>query len=124
MNKKILILGGNGYIGSRLSNLLEKDYNLTILDLHSPKNLVSSNIKYIKSDISNQTVINKLTDEFYDVVINLISLDYKSDNYEPTKVNKINVLPTWNLLNSFAKNNLKKFINFFYSCLFKFFNRF
>ena len=115
MSKKILILGGSGYIGTRLSYLLSEKYDdITILDLETNLKLNNSKIKYINCDITKQNVIDKITDQFYNVVINLISLDYKkSQCYNPIKVNNINVLPTWNLLNSFTKkNNLEKFINF------------
>lgn len=115
MAKKILILGGSGYIGARLAFLLSQKYHdITILDLEIDSRLDNSNIKVINLDITKESVIDEITDEYYDVVINLISLDYnKSQNYKPLTVNNINVLPTWNLLNSFSiKNNLKKFINF------------
>jgi len=115
MTKKILILGGSGYIGARLTSLLSQKYqDITILDLEIDSKLDKSKIKVINLDITKESVIDEITDQYYDVVINLISLDHnKSQNYKPLIVNNINVLPTWNLLNSFSrKSNLKKFINF------------
>jgi len=114
MTEKILILGGSGYIGSRLANLLSKSYNVTILDLINNQWLNNTDIKVIDGDITQEAVIDKITETFYDVVINLISLDHhKSKIYSPAVVNKINVLPTWNLLFSFAKKStLKRYINF------------
>jgi UDP-glucose 4-epimerase len=115
MREKVLILGGSGYIGARLSSLLSQKYfDITILDLKIDGKLDTSKIRVIESDITKESVIDVITDQYYDVVINLISLDhYKSQNYKPSIVNNINVLPTWNLLNSFLrKKNIKKYINF------------
>ena len=48
----------------------------------------------------------------FEILIHLISLDHKKSESNPQKVLSINVLPTWNLLDSFSKQGLKKFIYF------------
>ena len=92
MTKKILILGGSGYIGARLTCLLSQKYqDITILDLEIDSKLNNSKIKVINLDITKESVIDEITDQYYDVVINLISLDHnKSQNYKPLIVNNIN----------------------------------
>ena len=55
----------------------------------------------------------KITTQSYDVAIYLVSLDHNDSNKSPEFVNSINVLPVWNLLESFkTKKTLKRFIYF------------
>ena len=91
VNKKILILGANGYIGSRLSNLLSIDNDITILDLDHPQNSNFHKIKSIKADISNESSIDLVTNENYDIYKSHFINHYKSQNYKPATVNNINV---------------------------------
>ncbi len=65
--KKILITGGAGYIGSKLSTkLVELGYEVTVLDIlkfssKSINHLFSkNNFKFIKGDVRNKKLINKL----------------------------------------------------------------
>ena len=46
------------------------------------------------------------------IVINLISLNHHQSNNNPNFVSSINVMPTWNILDSLSKNGLNKFIYF------------
>ena len=64
---KILITGGAGYIGSKLSTkLVELGYEVTVLDIlkfssKSINHLFSKdNFKFIKGDVRNKKLINKL----------------------------------------------------------------
>ena len=53
-NKKILILGGGGYVGSHLTNyLLKKGYKITVLDTFWFGNKFSKrkNLKILKRDV-------------------------------------------------------------------------
>ena len=103
-------------MGARLSkHLAVKGYNVTVFDSYRPSNynewiLLMDEI--IIGDISDESAISRLADKNFDIVIHLISLDhYKSEN-DPNFVSSINVMPTWNLLDSFTKNGLKRFIYF------------
>jgi len=114
--KKVLIAGACGYLGARLSKYLaEKGYNITAFDSYEPSNYIewiSLMDEIIIGDIRDESVISRLADKNFDVVIHLISLDhYKSEN-DPNFVSSINVMPTWNLLDKFTKNGVKKFIYF------------
>ena len=114
--KKILITGACGYLGSRISKFLaEKGYKITAFDSYDPssheewKSLMD---EVIIGDIRHEKVISNLADKNFNVVIQLISLDhYKSEN-NPNFVSEINVMPTWNLLDSLTRNGLDKFIYF------------
>ena len=110
-------------MGARLSkHLAVKGYNVTVFDSYRPSNynewiLLMDEI--IIGDISDESAISRLADKNFDIVIHLISLDhYKSEN-DPNFVSSINVMPTWNLLDSFTKNGLKIHIFLNYSCLWK-----
>lgn len=69
MNKNILITGGTGLVGSKLTEkLIEKGYNVGIL---SRKKISDSNIKYFFWDYEkNEIDIDAL--KFADVIVNLV----------------------------------------------------
>jgi nucleoside-diphosphate-sugar epimerase len=113
----ILIVGASGYLGTRISyQLAKKGKNITALcfpDLPIDKEWCSLMKKVIVRDIRSNSVIDEITSEFYDSVIYLVSLNHHDSKKNPSFVNSINVLPVWELLNSFNnKNTLKKFIYF------------
>ena len=56
-NKKILIIGGSGFIGSAVSSILRKNNFITILDQKKPK---IDNVKFIKGNFFNSTKIDRL----------------------------------------------------------------
>jgi len=77
MIKKILLIGGAGYIGSVLTNnFLLKNYKVTCLDalIYSQQYCIErflkeKNYKFILGDIRNYTQLNKLFNGITDVII-------------------------------------------------------
>jgi UDP-glucose 4-epimerase len=114
---KILITGGAGYLGARLSEYLAKKGNeIFILDNINSEGrndwraLIS---KIFVGDIRNNETLSQITGFDFDVIIHTISLDHNaSANMEFEHVHSINVFPTWKLLENFSQRGLKKFIYF------------
>ena len=80
-NKNIVITGGNGFLGSQITNaLLNEKANVFIIDINKPKKITS--IKYFKSDITNERELQKILKFFkskkikIDVLINNAAVDY------------------------------------------------
>ncbi len=80
-NKNIIITGGNGFLGSQITNaLLNEKANVFIIDIKKPKKIAS--IKYFKSDITNERELKKILTFFkskkikIDVLINNAAVDY------------------------------------------------
>ncbi len=59
MKKKILVLGGLGFLGSHVAEELSyKNYGVTIFDKKKPK-FTNKKIKYLCADINNKKLLNK-----------------------------------------------------------------
>jgi len=116
MIKNILITGGNGYIGARLSLYLsEKGYNVTPLcfpkipDDRSWQNKMAA---VLCGDIRDDKFLKEISKNEYDAIIHLVSLDHSQSTLSPSFVSSINIVPTWSLLDVFSKTALKKFLYF------------
>lgn len=119
---KLLVTGGAGFIGSNfIEYMLNKypDYEFVCIDnLVYPlneKNLKDffkySNFKFIKGDITDEDLINKLfEEEKFECVVNFaaeIAVDYSIEN--PNIFLKTNVIGTAVLMNACLKFNVKRF---------------
>ena len=73
MKKKILIVGGTGFIGYHLSlKAQKKGWNVTSVSSNPPKKIrLIPKVKYIICDISNKSSLRKKIIGSYDYVINL-----------------------------------------------------
>lgn len=72
MRKKILILGGSGFIGRNLSNyLVSKDYEVSCLD-RTPVKIQCEGIKYIQGDFFDERILRNVIEE-KDYVIHAVS---------------------------------------------------
>ncbi len=113
---KILITGGNGYLGSRLCQFLSLNgHQVTAVchrEKHYRKNWNSLIHQIIYADIKKIETIKQISSIKTDVLIHLVSLDQHNSEKDNKEAMDINVLPTWNLLEQCTANGLKKFIYF------------
>ncbi|HUI32168.1 MAG TPA: NAD-dependent epimerase/dehydratase family protein, partial [Dysgonamonadaceae bacterium] len=127
MNKKILISGGAGFIGSNIAvKLLQMGFEVTILDSLSPqihgkdpyndsftfKTILSSDARFIKGSVTNRddwkTALNG-----QDMVIHLAAETGTGQSmYQIEKYNEVNVIGTAILLDILANepHNIQKII--------------
>ena len=110
-NKKILITGGCGYVGSVLTAALSnKGYNVTVIDtLWFGNNLNDSKkIKVIKQDIRN---VDKINLKGFETIIHLANIaNDPSAQIDPSISWEINVLASYRLLEKAKNSGVKKFI--------------
>ncbi len=114
--KKIIILGGAGFIGSHLCDLLlKKKYKVVVIDNLSTGRLsnlshIKNKIKFIKADISRQgNWQNNFKNTKY--VFHLAALaDIVPSIENPKKYFEANVTGTLNILEAVKKYKVKKII--------------
>lgn len=106
--KKILILGGAGYIGTVLCNyLVNKEYDITCIDTFWFGDFLDKKVKKIKANINNF----KIPNINYDVVINLAYLSNDPLCEMDARLTwESGPLATYKLLESLKKNKIKRFI--------------
>ena len=107
--KKILIIGGAGYIGTELCNyLIKKKYNIICYDTFWFGNLLNKKIKKIKGDV------RKLNIKIFKNVDTVINLAYLSND----PLCEVNARDTWEsgplatyqIMEACVKYKVKKFI--------------
>ncbi len=74
MKNKVLIFGGTGNISKYLTDLLSNDYDVTILNINGDN---IKNVKTIKGDINDISLLEKISLENYDVVFDFLLFNSK-----------------------------------------------
>jgi UDP-glucose 4-epimerase len=112
--KKVLVTGGAGFIGSHtIDELLNKGYGVFVLDNLSTgylKNLNNKKINFVKADIQDKKVVDKIMKKV-DFVIHLAAIASVSESVKnPIKTHDVNVTGTLNIFISALENNVKKVV--------------
>lgn len=115
--KHILITGGAGFIGSQLTDyFLKKKYEVTVIDNLSwgkeefiSHNFCSPKFNFIKLDLLNKKLVDKLFPLNIDTVFHLAAnSDIKRGVDNPETDFKYTTKTTFNVLEIMRKNNIKK----------------
>jgi nucleoside-diphosphate-sugar epimerase len=110
-NKKILILGGCGYVGSYLTNYLyKKGYDITVFDTQWFGKNISKNIKVkiIKGDVRD---IEKISFKGFHSIIHLANIaNDPSVALNPTLSWEVNVFSSYLIIKKAANEGVKNFI--------------
>lgn len=105
---KVLITGGNGFIGSHLADvLMERGYEVTLLDIEYTRNTEHLECEKILGDVCDPKILVNVT-EGRDVVIHLASVSrVEWGQRDPEKCIRVNVLGTLNAIKASLKNESK-----------------
>ena len=109
MKKKILIVGGTGFLGYHLAKkCIEKGWNVTSVSTNKPKKIrFLSKVKYLILDISKKKLIKKLIKYDYDYVVNFGG--YVNHN-EKLKTYQSHYVGCKNLADFFLGKKIESFI--------------
>jgi len=112
----ILLLGGAGFIGSNLSQLLSnQNCNITVVDQFAVENQTENeNITFIQGNITDSNFVGALFRKTrFDVVIHLVSSLIPSSNYSDFNSSRdLNTFSFFELLRNMEENKVKKIIFF------------
>ena len=116
VKKKILITGGSGYIGSRLSLYLsQKGFDIIPLcnsKIPDNKEWVKSMHLVLQGDLRDKATLTNIQALRPDAIIHLVSLDHHQSGKNIEETLQVNVQSTWELLSLSASIGLEKFIYF------------
>ena len=106
--KKLLIVGGSGFLGYHLSKICIKKYDITSLSLSKPiKERKINKVKYIICDISKKKNLEKKIKHNYEIVVNLGGY---IDHQNILRTKNSHFIGCKNLVNFFKKREIKIFI--------------
>ena len=108
-NKKILIIGSSGFLGTHLVKALYSKNEVTQFDINPPNHDLE-NIKYIYGSILDKTLI-EIAVKNVDIVYHFAAMtDIDIVNKNPAQAIEINIAGTTNILECCVKENIERFI--------------
>lgn len=108
IKKKILIVGGTGFLGHHLAKKCKTKYIVTSISLNRPKREKKlKGVKYLIADISKKQELIKKINTKFDIVVNLGGyIDHKNRNL----ATKTHFNGCKNLINFFKNKNIELFV--------------
>ena len=109
LKKKILVVGGTGFIGFHLIKKLNKTkFLITCLSLNKVKSKNRlKDVRYIFCDTSKKNELNKKVNSEYDYIVNLSG---NIDHFKKKETYRSHYLGFKNLVDIFKKKKIEKFI--------------
>lgn len=123
-DKKILITGGAGMIGSSLTReLIRRGADITVMDIVHPeavgKTLPSEGFKYVCGDITQLEIVEDLFKTDFEYIFHLAASFANERSLKfPLEDMKTNIEGTINLLSAAARSDVKKFLYASSSCVY------
>jgi UDP-glucose 4-epimerase len=112
--KKILVIGGAGYIGSHIVDALcDAHHDVTIFDNLSSgfKENINKKAKFVLGDILKLDELDKIFSKKFDVVFHFATLKNVGESMSyPEKYSLVNIIGTLNILNTVTKYDVKAFV--------------
>lgn len=117
MKKEVLIIGGNGFVGSNLIlEMMENGYLIHVIDQIPLKieGEICDKIKFYNGNLENKKLIEEIMlENKIELVVHLVNSIIPNSNYnEFIEEMKNIVIPTYELLNIMEKNNVSKIVFF------------
>ena len=113
-NKKILVVGGAGYIGSHVVKaLLDENYNVTVYDNLSTGQEINlfKEAEFIKGDILDITQLDSVMSSGFDAVVHLAAKKAVGESMEhPEIYSTNNICGSINIFNSMLKHGVKNIV--------------
>ena len=108
-NKKILILGSSGFLGSHLVKFLLKNNEVVQFDMNPPPQKIA-NSEFIKGSILDKTLVTSAMKDV-DIVYHfaaMTDIDIVNDN--PAQAIEVNIAGTSNVLEACVQEKIERFI--------------
>ena len=108
-NKRILILGSSGFLGSHLVNFLLKNNEVVQFDMNPPSQKITGS-EFVKGSILDKTLVTRAMKDV-DVVYHfaaMTDIDIVNDN--PAQAIEVNIAGTSNVLEACVQEKIERFI--------------
>lgn len=113
--KKVLVMGGAGYIGSHtVRHLLDNGYDVVVADnlIYGHREAVDERAAFVHVDLADKFSLQKLFEQHkIDAVVHFAAFTYVGESVQdPEKYYQNNVVGTVNLLNAMMAHDVKKIV--------------
>ncbi|GAA4727742.1 NAD-dependent epimerase/dehydratase family protein [Flavisolibacter ginsenosidimutans] len=113
-NKKVLVTGGAGFVGSNLVRTLVQKHGATVTVLDDlftgdERNLAGVKYQFIHGSVENKSLVNDCV-KGKDFVFHLASRNIIISNYDPCGDLNVNVIGSYNIFEACLEHNVKRVV--------------